>query len=65
MGSNSVGNTDKNGRLNCVCATQHRGPTTTCGRHTHFDFHLAFSDGFGILLALEGAQHFWIATKYV
>tara|TARA_B110001452_G_scaffold43466_2_gene33297 strand:- start:7591 stop:8049 length:459 start_codon:yes stop_codon:yes gene_type:complete len=45
-------------------STQHRGPKTTCGRHTHFDFHLAFSDGFGVLLELDGAQHFWNTLKY-
>ena len=45
-------------------STQHRGPKTTCGRHTHFDFHLAFPDGFGVLLELDGAQHFWNTLKY-
>ena len=45
-------------------STQHRGPKTTCDRHTHFDFLLTFSDGFGALLELDGAQHFWIAKRY-
>ena len=45
-------------------STQHRGPNTTCGGQTHFDFLLTFSDGFGVLLELDGAQHFWIAKRY-
>ena len=38
---------------------QYRGPSTT-----HFDFHLAFSDGFEVLVELDGPQHFWIGQKY-
>lgn len=45
-------------------STQHCGPRTTCGGQTHFDFHLAFPDGFGVFLELDGAQHFWTTQTY-
>ena len=44
--------------------TQFRGPMTDCGGQTHFDFHLTFSDGFEVLIELDGAQHFWSDKKY-
>jgi very-short-patch-repair endonuclease len=44
--------------------TQFRGPKTDCGGQTHFDFHLTFSDGFEVILELDGAQHFWSHLKY-
>jgi hypothetical protein len=42
--------------------TQYCGPKTEHNRQTHFDFHLAFSDGFEVLIELDGPQHFWIDT---
>ena len=38
---------------------KYRGP----GR-THFDFHLRFSDGFEVIIELDGAQHFWERCDY-
>jgi len=43
---------------------QHRGPKTTCGGQTHFDFLLTFSDGFRVLLELDGPQHFWVVHNH-
>jgi very-short-patch-repair endonuclease len=36
-----------------------RGPKTEFGGQTHFDFHVTFSDGFEIIIELDGDQHFW------
>lgn len=44
--------------------TQHRGPKTKCGGQTHFDFLITFSDGFRVLVELDGAQHFWVQYNY-
>ena len=44
--------------------TQYRGPKTDCGGQTHFDFHLKFSDGFEVLVELDGPQHFCSHLKY-
>jgi len=38
-----------------IVATEYRGP----GR-THFDFHMAFENGFEVLVELDGPQHFWV-----
>lgn len=40
-------------------SSQYRGPKTARGGQTHFDFHLAFPDGFEVIVELDGAQHFW------
>ena len=45
-------------------STQHRGPKSKCGGQTHFDFLLTFSDGFRVLLELDGAHHFWVQHNY-
>jgi very-short-patch-repair endonuclease len=37
---------------------------TECGGQTHFDFLITFSDGFRVILELDGAQHFWNTLKY-
>jgi very-short-patch-repair endonuclease len=43
---------------------QYRGPKTTSGGQTHFDFHLTFPDGFEVIIELDGAQHFWSNLRF-
>ncbi|XRB20174.1 hypothetical protein RI054_23g100210 [Pseudoscourfieldia marina] len=78
--STTVNNMQQQGFLGCACnnktegklgdwlrahfpnvkiTPQHEGP----GR-TKFDFHLAFPDGFKVLVELDGPQHFWKSARY-
>ena len=41
---------------------QHPGPVWV--KRTHFDFHLAFPDGFAVIVELDGPQHFWHGMWY-
>jgi very-short-patch-repair endonuclease len=43
---------------------QYRGPKTDKNGQTHFDFHLTFSDGFEVLIELDGPQHFLCDTHH-
>ena len=41
---------------------QHPGPTLP--GQTHFDFLLTFPDGLGVLIELDGPQHFWTDERF-
>lgn len=47
-----------------IITTQYRGPKTTCGGQTHFDYHIVLLDGFEVIVELDGAQHFWIRNSF-